>query len=349
MRSLSRVLVTGGCGFIGSALVRHLLTAGGDEVKTVVNLDCLTYAGSLQNLSAVAADGRYHFVLGDIRDRLLVGELCDRFGIEVVVHCAASSHVDRSITDPLDFVEVNVLGTTSLLEVLRARPHIHLHQVSTDEVFGSLGSSGCFSLSHPYQPRSPYAASKAAADHFVRAYAHTYGMSVTLSLSTNNYGPCQAPEKLVPVLIMALLEGRELPLYGDGSHVRDWLHVDDHVRGLCLAVREGAPGESFLFGGGAELCNLRLAEMLMVLVAEETGAEKDELARLLRFVKDRPGHDFRYALDTATTRDRLGFQPQHALEPGLRSTIQWYQAHPDWVRVMRERAQQAGSLGQLSG
>jgi len=341
MRPLSRVLVTGGCGFIGSALVRHLLTACGAEVEVLVNLDCLTYAGSLDNVAAVAADPRYHFVEGDIRAQALVAALCDHFQIEFLIHCAAASHVDRSILQPLEFVEVNVLGTASLLEVVRGRPTIHFHQVSTDEVFGSLGSRGRFSLASPYQPRSPYAASKAAADHFVHAYAQTYGICATLSLSSNNYGPCQAPEKLVPVVLAALLEGRELPIYGDGSQVRDWLHVDDHVRGLCLAVREGMPGERFLFGGGAERSNLELARTLMSLVAEETGVEKGKLEALLRFVEDRPGHDFRYAFDTSATRKRLGFEPLIPLEQGLRETLRWYRAHADWVHDMRERARAA--------
>jgi len=258
--------------------------------------------------------------------------------IDTVVHFAAESHVDRSIHGPGIFIQTNVVGTYQLLELCRARPHIHFHHVSTDEVYGSLGATGLFTEQSPYQPNSPYSASKAASDHLVRAYAHTFGTSITVSNCSNNYGPYQFPEKLIPLMILNLFEGKPLPVYGDGSNVRDWLYVDDHAEALWLILRQGASGRTYNVGGETERTNLELLHHLIELFADVTQRDADELRLLITFVKDRPGHDQRYAIDCARLKTELGWRQCHSLETGLRSTVEWYLQNQPWVDRVKSGA-----------
>ncbi|AKT37122.1 dTDP-glucose 4,6-dehydratase [Chondromyces crocatus] len=337
MRAPKNMLVTGGCGFIGSAFVRFLLRAQG-SVARVVNLDLLTYAANPDNVAEYATDPRYVLVQGDIGDQALVARLCEEHAIDTIVHFAAESHVDRSILGPLVFVETNVVGTVKLLEVVRARPGLHFHHVSTDEVYGSLGPEGLFTETTRYQPNSPYAASKAASDHLVRAYAHTYGLSVTLSNCSNNYGPYQFPEKLVPLMILNMLEQKPLPVYGDGLNVRDWLHVDDHAEAIWAIVTRGARGETYNVGGRSERTNLDLLRMLIDEVARQTGTSADGLGALMRFVADRPGHDRRYAIDCDRIERELGFTPRHDLAGGIAATVRWYLENGGWIERVRSGA-----------
>jgi len=330
MREVTNILVTGGCGFIGSATIRYLF--GEDLVKgRLVNLDALTYAAMPDNVGDVAEDARYVFVRGDIADGALVEALCREHRIDTILHFAAESHVDRSIHGPGAFVQTNVVGTYELLEVARKLGSIHFHHVSTDEVYGSLEATGKFEETTAYAPNSPYAASKAASDHLVRAYGHTYGLSFTLSNCSNNYGPYQFPEKLIPLMVLNMIEGEPLPVYGDGSNVRDWLHVDDHAEALWTIVTEGNQGETYNIGGDAERTNLELLHQLIATVAEVTGQREETLRGLIRFVKDRPGHDQRYAIDFGKLRAELGWSPRRELEEGLRQTVRWYLDHHDWV------------------
>jgi dTDP-glucose 4,6-dehydratase len=330
LRDPKSLLVTGGAGFIGSAFIRHLLGPGG-FTGALVNLDALTYAGNLANVASVAADARYCFVHGDIRDSELVARLIAEHAIDAIVHFAAESHVDRSIVQPDAFIETNVVGTFRLLEAARRFPAVHFHHVSTDEVFGSLGATGAFREDSPYRPNSPYSAAKAAADHLVRAYAHTYGLSVTLSNSSNNYGPYQLPEKLVPLMLTKLLASAPLPVYGDGLNVRDWLFVDDHAEALWTIVQRGRAGETYNVGGGEERTNLELIALLVEHVAAHAGKSRTELERLVTFVPDRPGHDRRYAIDCEKLRRELGWAPRHELATGLAETVRFYLERPDWV------------------
>lgn len=330
------VLLTGGCGFIGANLVRWLLE--NDPVVRIVNLDLLTYAGHPANLADLPAahSTRYTFVYGDICDRAVVAELFARHPFDTVLHLAAESHVDRSIEDPGDFITTNVLGTQVLLEAAHRawadRRGKRFHHVSTDEVYGSLGVEGRFTEDSPYRPSSPYAASKAAADHLVRSYQRTYGLPVSISNSSNNYGPRQYPEKLIPLLITRAFAGQPLPIYGQGANVRDWIHVADHCSAIDCILRRGAVGETYNIGGGCEWTNLAIARKLAILVDEmglgATPAQKT--ADLIRFVADRPGHDFRYAVDSGKLRRQLDWRPQHDFESGLRATVQWYADHRDW-------------------
>lgn len=330
MRQPTNILVTGGCGFIGSATIRHLFRDGLVHGR-LVNLDALTYAALPDNVGEVADHERYVFVHGDIADRALVARLCQEHAIDTILHFAAESHVDRSIHGPGAFVQTNVVGTYELLEVARELGNLHFHHVSTDEVYGSLGSTGKFVESTGYAPSSPYAASKAASDHLVRAYGHTYGLSFTLSNCSNNYGPHQFPEKLIPLMVLNMLEGEPLPIYGDGSNVRDWLHVDDHAEALWTIVTEGRSGETYNIGGDAERSNLELVHALIDAVAAVTGRDADALRELIRFVKDRPGHDQRYAIDFGKIHRELGWSPRRDLDEGLRQTVRWYTEHADWV------------------
>lgn len=316
---MRRVLVTGGAGFIGSSFIRYgLEKISGCE--RLVNLDALTYASNLENLASVAGDPRYRFVHGDIRDETLVKKICIDEGIDTLVHFAAESHVDRSITGPHVFVETNVLGTQALLEVVRQCPSLHFHHISTDEVYGSLEAQGKFNEESPYRPNSPYAASKAASDHLVRAYAHTYGIAHTLSHCTNNYGPCQHVEKLIPRVIECLIENRPIPLYGTGDNVRDWVFVDDHSEAVWLILEKGKKGEVYDIGGECEQSNLALVRHLMAQYA----AVGLETSSPINLVSDRPGHDFRYAMDCSKIKRELRWFPRHTLEEGLRETILWY-------------------------
>ena len=322
MRRIERLLVTGGAGFIGSAFIRFLFRQPDFEGR-VVNLDLLTYASDLSLLEDL--DDRHLFVHGDIANQALVEQLLKEESIDAVIHFAAQTHVDRSIASAAPFFETNVNGTLALLETLRtvSRP-IHFHHVSTDEVYGSLERSGFFHENSPYKPNSPYAASKAASDHLVRAFAHTYGISTTISHCSNNYGPGQHQEKLIPLMISQARMKRPLPLYGTGANIRDWLYVDDHADGLWRILRRGKPSETYDLGGNCERTNFELLKTLLKIISEETGESFDELISLIRFVPDRLGHDFRYAINSEKIFRELGWQPKTEFLDGLRKTVCWY-------------------------
>jgi dTDP-glucose 4,6-dehydratase len=337
------MLVTGGAGFIGCNFVRDALAA--DHELRVVTLDALTYAGhraSLRDVEAAHPD-RHTFVRGDIRDGGLVRRLLEEHHIDTVVHFAAESHVDRSIDGPLAFIDTNVRGTAVLLEAVRAtwrdRSDVRFHHVSTDEVFGSLGPDGSFSESTAYDPSSPYAASKASADHLVRSWHRTFGLPVTISNCSNNYGPYQFPEKLIPLMISQALAGEPLPVYGDGGNVRDWLYVTDHCAALDRVIRYGRPGRTYNVGGHGERRNIEVVELLCDLL-DELRPRPDRRRRraLITFVSDRPGHDRRYAIDPTRLEGELGWRPAHSFEQGLRATVQWYLDHQNWCEeVARDR------------
>lgn len=332
-----RILVTGGCGFIGSALIRHLLTATG---HSVLNLDKLTYAGVPTSLAAVAGCERYRFVRGDIGDELLVAHLLQEFRPDVIAHLAAESHVDRSIDSPGDFIQTNVVGTCNLLQQALAywqalpaddQARFRFHHISTDEVFGSLGDEGHFTEATPYDPRSPYSASKAASDHLVRAWGHTYGLPVLVTNCSNNYGPYHFPEKLIPLIILRAVAGDDLPVYGDGSNVRDWLFVEDHARALHLVFERGVPGETYAIGGNAERRNIDVVRAVCAeLDRQRPRPDGQSHAEQIVFVADRPGHDRRYAIDPAKIRRDLGWQPLVSFEEGIARTVRWYLTRADW-------------------
>jgi dTDP-glucose 4,6-dehydratase len=337
------LLVTGGAGFIGSNFVRTAL--GVDPELRLVNIDALTYAGHLASLRGVAeAHGsRYTFVHADIRDIDVVRKLFAEHDIDTVVHLAAESHVDRSIDSPIDFIETNIRGTANLLEAARSawrnRDDVRFHHVSTDEVYGSLGTEGLFTETTPYDPSSPYSASKAAADHLARAWHRTYGLPVTLSNCSNNYGPYQFPEKLIPLMILNALAGKPLPVYGKGANVRDWLHVGDHCRALDLVVRRGQPGHTYNIGGHNERSNLEVVYALCDILDElRPLAGGGGRTTLVEFVTDRPGHDLRYAIDADRITTELGWKPTFDFDTGLRATVEWYLDNQDWCEeVMRDR------------
>jgi dTDP-glucose 4,6-dehydratase len=346
------ILVTGGAGFIGSCLVRHLV---GDKLARVVTLDKLTYAGNLDSLEPIWGDPDHTFVQGDIADRRLVSAVLDHHQPAAVINLAAESHVDRSIDAPATFVETNVLGTFQLLEAARGywsaldeprRSAFRLLHVSTDEVYGSLGPQGQFTESTAYAPNSPYSASKAAADHFVRAYHHTYGLPTITTNCSNNYGPYQFPEKLIPLMILNALEGKPLPVYGDGQNVRDWLYVEDHCRALVAALAHGRPGEVYNIGGNSERTNLSMVQSLCAAVDELCpDLPQRPTSKLLSFVPDRPGHDRRYAIDASKARRELGWEPRQDLESGLRLTVQWYLDHRAWVERVTSGVYRRERLG----
>jgi dTDP-glucose 4,6-dehydratase len=315
-----RLLVTGGAGFIGSAFIRF----GISQIEKIVNLDLLTYAGNPKNVGDLEGDHRYRFVQGDICDERLVETLCLEEGIEAIVHFAAESHVDRSIQDPTPFFHSNVLGTLRLLEVVRRHPQIHFHHISTDEVYGSLAREGSFHEESPYRPNSPYAASKAASDHLVRAYGKTYGLSTTLSHCCNNYGPYQFPEKLIPCVILNCMHKRLLPIYGRGENMRDWLHVDDHAEAIWMILERGVKGEVYAIGARCEIDNLSLVKLLIQEISRQTGEIDETYNSLITFVTDRAGHDFRYAIDPSKIMREIGWRPRHSLQEGLSETITWY-------------------------
>ena len=317
MRPTSSLLVTGGAGFIGSAFIRYLLRSPEFRGR-ILNYDRLTYAGDLSCLNGFHTHPRYRFVQGDILNQSLVETLLLEAEIDGIVHFAAETHVDRSIASAEPFIETNVKGTLSLLEAVRKFPHIHFHHISTDEVYGSLGESGAFNERSPYRPNSPYSASKAASDHLVRAFAQTYGISTTLSHCSNNYGPHQNREKFIPLMIHNCLQRRPLPIYGQGANIRDWLYVDDHVAAVWRIIQKGKKGESYAIGGRTELTNLELVRRLIELIG---GEDRERLHSLIRFVSDRPGHDFRYALDPSKIEKELGWRSQISLEEGLLRTI----------------------------
>ena len=313
------LLITGGAGFIGSNFIRYILNKYPDY--KIINLDALTYAGNLENLKDIENDSRYKFVKGDICDRELVFELVK--DVDVIVHFAAESHVDRSILDSSDFVRTNVIGTQVLLEVAR-KNNTRFHHISTDEVFGSLGlNDPGFNEKTSYDPRSPYSASKASSDHLVRAYFHTYNLPITISNCSNNYGPYQFPEKVIPLFITNLLENKKVPLYGDGMNIRDWIHVEDHNRGVDLIIHQGKIGETYCLGGGNELTNKELTLKIIHSVG------KDE--SVIEYVKDRAGHDKRYAIDFSKIKNELGWEPEIDFETGLKELIDWYKNNQEWV------------------
>ncbi|HEX6960462.1 MAG TPA: dTDP-glucose 4,6-dehydratase [Lacipirellula sp.] len=333
------ILVTGGAGFIGSCLVRQLV--GGATAGRVVNLDKLTYAGSLRSLDDVTGNSHYRFVHGDVADAELVGRLFKQYQPRAVMHLAAESHVDRSIDGPAEFLRTNVVGTFTLLEAARSywsqlegdgRERFRFLHVSTDEVFGSLGPTGAFTETTPYAPRSPYSASKASSDHFVRAYHETYGLPTLITNCSNNYGPYQFPEKLIPLMILNAVEDRPLPVYGDGLNVRDWLFVEDHCDALRLVLERGAPGETYNIGGGCERTNLAIVHAICELVDElRPNGGVRQARQLIERVPDRPGHDRRYAIDASKIRRELGWAPRYEFESALRLTVEWYLRNAAWV------------------
>ena len=332
---MKRVLVTGGAGFIGSNFVQYILNQ--KEIDLLVNLDLLTYAGNLENLKAVESDPRYHFVRGDVRDRDMVEKLFREYGFDTVVHFAAESHVDRSIVEPEIFLTTNIIGTQTLLDA--AKRHWNLHpedkhcreykagvrylQVSTDEVYGALGRTGMFTEATPLSPNSPYSASKASADMVVRAYYQTYGLPVNITRCSNNYGPYQFPEKLIPLMIHNALEDQPLPVYGDGMQIRDWLHVRDHCAAIATVLEKGHVGEVYNVGGNNEKANLEIVRLIL----KELGKPEN----LITHIQDRPGHDRRYAIDNTKITTELGWKPAYTFEEGMKETIRWYLEHQDWV------------------
>ena len=350
-----KVLVTGGAGFIGSAVVRLLLGETGDEV---VNIDKLTYAGNLGSLGEALGDPRHHFERVDICDPREVTRVFHQYAPDAVLHLAAESHVDRSIDGPGDFIRTNIDGTFTLLQAARAhweglrgeaRVRFRFLHVSTDEVFGSLGPTGHFHEATPYQPTSPYSASKAASDHLVRAWHHTYGLPAVVTNCSNNYGPRQFPEKLVPLMILNALEGKPLPVYGRGENVRDWLYVEDHARALYTALTRGNVGATYAIGGHNERTNLDLVTALCGLLDELAPDSPGEPhGSLITFVRDRPGHDLRYAIDAGKIAAELGWTPRETLESGLRKTVAWYLGNGDWCREVRSGAYRGERLGLLS-
>jgi dTDP-glucose 4,6-dehydratase len=334
---MKSILVTGGAGFIGSCLVRQLVAA---RVR-VVNLDKLTYAGNLDSLTSALDDPLHIFVQGDINDTALVGQLLDTYQPTAIVHLAAESHVDRSIDGPAAFIETNVLGTFHLLQAARRywnrlsgddRAQFRFLQVSTDEVYGSLGPQGAFVETSAYAPNSPYSASKAAADHLARAYHHTYGLPVLTTNCSNNYGPYQFPEKLIPLMILNAVDGKPLPVYGDGQNIRDWLFVDDHCRALRLVLEKGAPGEVYNIGGRCERTNLDVVRTIAGIADRlRPNLPHAPCSSLIRFVEDRPGHDRRYAIDSQKIERELGWRPEQQFETGLELTVRWYLENDRWV------------------
>ena len=334
---MSRLLVTGGAGFIGSNFIRYWLQQRPDDF--VLNLDLLTYAGNLESLSDIEASPQYRFVQGDICDRALVEQLLEEEKIDALVHFAAESHVDRSITGPDAFIRTNVEGTFSLLEAARKlwegdADKRFLH-VSTDEVYGSLDAADpAFTEQHPYRPNSPYSASKASSDHLVRAYFETYRLPVLTTNCSNNYGPYQFPEKLIPLVLLNALEGKPIPVYGDGLNVRDWLYVEDHCSGIAAVLDRGQPGQVYNIGGNNEQQNITIVEQLCTQLDEQMPAERP-YRELITFVKDRPGHDRRYAIDSSRIQRELGWEPGHDFAAGMKRTVDWYLAHREWCDRIR--------------
>ena len=342
------LLVTGGAGFIGSNLIRQIIDR--PEIDLLFNLDCLTYAGNLENLRDVEGNENYRFEQIDIRDKDAVRKVFDKHGITHVIHLAAESHVDRSIVGPDDFIHTNVLGTFHLLEACRdawrdALPDRRLLHVSTDEVYGSLGPEGLFTESTPHAPNSPYSASKSASDMLVRAYFHTYGLPAVTTNCSNNYGPFQYPEKLIPVVIQSVLERREIPVYGDGGNVRDWLYVEDHADALLLCLKKGENGRSYNIGGENERTNLQLVRTICGILDRLRSRDTGTYADLITFVTDRPGHDARYAIDPSRMREELGWRPSVTLEQGLRRTVAWYLENEPWWRALQDRKGVGERLG----
>ncbi len=350
---MKNVLVTGGAGFIGSNFIHYLLKAEPDV--RIINLDALTYAGSLENLKDISEHPAYTFVQGDICDTEFVEQVLTTNKVDTIVHFAAESHVDRSILRPRQFIETNIMGTFSLLEAARkfwlqdkamALDLVRFHHVSTDEVFGSLtAAEPAWTEETPYSPNSPYAASKASSDHLVRSYGHTYGLPFTLTNCSNNYGPYQFPEKLIPLIILNAMEGKPLPVYGDGQQIRDWLHVEDHCDAIHLVLTKGIIGSTYNVGGENQPANLTIVETICEILDElQVDSSHVPHKNLIEYVKDRPGHDRRYDIDTHKMSTELGWQPRHTLKQGLLDTVNWYLTHTDWVAAVRQKQEYQGWL-----
>jgi dTDP-glucose 4,6-dehydratase len=337
-REVNNILVTGGAGFIGSAFIRYVLSQDTNFKGLVVNYDILTYAGNLENLKQVENDPRYIFKQGDISNEALVEHLCLEHEIDTIIHFAAESHVDRSILGPKAFLETNIMGTFHLLEVVRRNKGIHFHHVSTDEVYGCLGDTGFFTETTSYSPNSPYSASKASSDHLVRAYAGTYQLSTCISNCSNNYGPFHFPEKLIPLVILNCLDEKPLPVYGNGTNVRDWLFVEDHVAALWILLTQGKKGETYNIGGECELRNIDLIHIVINVLSEMKIKDREVLKNLIHFVTDRPGHDFRYAIDCTKIKNEFGWKPTLKFDEGIRKTIDWYLNNSDWVKNIQSGA-----------
>ncbi len=361
-RKLTNILVTGGCGFIGCNFIHYLLgesTAGGAAFTDsgfkgrIVNVDCLTYAGNADSLKDIDAkygcgakesERRYFFEKVDICDRPQIERIFKQYDIDTVIHFAAESHVDRSILGPETFMRTNVMGIFTLLDVARnywnvslenPRDDVLFHHISTDEVYGTLGETGYFLETTPYDPRSPYSSSKASSDHIVMAYYHTYGLPITLSNCTNNYGPFQFPEKLLPLMISNIKDGKNLPVYGDGKNIRDWIYVEDHNRGVWQIVNQSPAGEKWNLGGENEWENIRLLSTVIDLEAAELGKNPEDVRKTITYVKDRPGHDRRYAIDCTKAKTKLGWERKMTFEQGLLSTIRWYLSHEEWIEHIK--------------
>lgn len=333
------VLITGGAGFIGSHVVKHFLA---DSRYHIYNLDKLTYAGNLNNLPELQQNENYTFIQGDITDSPFIQNLFKKHSFKHIIHLAAESHVDRSISDPLVFAKTNILGTLNLLHNFKAthqKGGIFYH-ISTDEVYGTLGETGLFTETSPYQPNSPYAASKASSDHFVRAYAETYGLPVIVSNCSNNYGPNQFPEKFIPVCIQAIVNNKSIPIYGDGDYTRDWLYVADHAAAIKMILEEGKSGETYNIGGLNEWKNIDLVKVLIRETDKALGRSEGASLPLITFVKDRPGHDKRYAIDNAKIMRELQWKPEHTFEEGIVKTIDWYLRNPSWIDAILDGSYQ---------
>lgn len=349
-----RILITGGAGFIGSALIRHLL---GNTEHQVLNLDKLTYAGNLESLASVAAHPHYRFLQADIADSATVSQALAEFQPDAIMHLAAESHVDRSIDGPTAFIQTNIVGTYALLEATRSywmqleparKTAFRFHHISTDEVYGDLhGVDDLFTETTPYAPSSPYSASKAASDHLVRAWQRTYGLPVLITNCSNNYGPYHFPEKLIPLVILNALDGKPLPVYGNGQQVRDWLYVEDHARALLKVVTEGKVGETYNIGGHNEQKNLHVVESICALLDELTPRQSGSYKEQISFVSDRPGHDLRYAIDASKIERELGWKPTETFVSGLRKTVLWYLDNLDWCRRVQDGSYQRERLGAL--
>lgn len=348
------ILVTGGAGFIGSAVTRHLIR---ETAHRIVNVDKLTYAGHLESLESVSDSERYHFEKVDICDAFEIKKLLKKYEPDAVMHLAAESHVDRSIDGSSEFMQTNILGTHTLLEEVRAyqnellgdkREGFRFLHVSTDEVYGSLGDEGFFTEKTAYDPHSPYSASKASSDHLVRAWYHTYGLPVLVTNCSNNYGPFQFPEKLIPVIILKALQGQEIPVYGEGVNVRDWLYVNDHARALATVLLSGKIGETYNIGGHNEKKNIEVVHTVCDMLDKIQPMKKGSYRDQIRFVKDRPGHDYRYAIDASKIEKELGWKPKETFESGIRKTIQWYLKNIDWCETVTKNNYRLERLGVIA-